>query len=99
MNVSLTPDLEKLVEEKVKTGMHHIASEVVREGLRLLKERDQRLLHLRADVRTGFDAIDRGDLEEHDERTCPWRILNYAEIQGIGVGRISHARSRRILTS
>ena len=69
MNVSLTPELEKLVEEKVKTGMYQTASEVVREGLRLLKERDQRLLQLRADVRTGFDAIDRGDFEEHDERT------------------------------
>jgi hypothetical protein len=30
MNVSLTPKLEKLVNEKVKTGLYHSASEVVR---------------------------------------------------------------------
>jgi antitoxin ParD1/3/4 len=40
MNISLTPELEKLVSDKVKGGMYQTASEVVREGLRLLKERD-----------------------------------------------------------
>jgi antitoxin ParD1/3/4 len=69
MNVSLTPELEKLVEEKVKTGMYQTASEVVREALRLLKERDQRLADLRANVRSGFEAIDRGEFEEYGERT------------------------------
>lgn len=69
MNVSLTPELEQLVEEKLKTGMYQTASEVVREALRLLKERDQRMAQLRADVRSGFDAIERGDFEEFGERT------------------------------
>jgi antitoxin ParD1/3/4 len=69
MNVSLTPELEKLVEEKLKTGMYQTASEVVREALRLLKERDQRLVQLRSDVRSGFDAIERGEFEEYGERT------------------------------
>ena len=41
MNVSLTPELERFVNEKVCTGMYHTASEVVREGLRLLKQRDE----------------------------------------------------------
>ena len=40
MNVSLTPELEKLVEEKVRSGLYQTASEVVREALRLLKLRD-----------------------------------------------------------
>jgi antitoxin ParD1/3/4 len=69
MNVSLTPELERLVEEKVKTGMYQTASEVVREGLRLLNERDQRFATLRSDIRSGFEAIDRGEFEEHDART------------------------------
>ena len=34
MNVSLTPELESLVREKVETGMYQTASEVVREALR-----------------------------------------------------------------
>ena len=41
MNVSLTPELEKLVEEKVASGLYTSASEVVREALRLLAESDR----------------------------------------------------------
>ena len=41
MNVSLTKELEALVNRKVKSGLYQTASEVVREGLRLLDERDQ----------------------------------------------------------
>jgi Arc/MetJ-type ribon-helix-helix transcriptional regulator len=36
MNVSLTPELEKFVNGKVESGLYHNASEVIREGLRLL---------------------------------------------------------------
>ncbi len=46
MNVSLTPELEQLVHTKVKSGRYLSASEVIREGLRLLEERD-RLFELR----------------------------------------------------
>lgn len=41
MNVSLTPELEKFVNDKVKSGMYYSASEVIGEGLRLLRERDE----------------------------------------------------------
>jgi len=41
MNVSLTPELEKFIAGKVATGRYQTASEVAREGLRLLEERDQ----------------------------------------------------------
>jgi len=38
MNVSLTPELEKFVEKEVKSGLYQTASEVIRAGLRRLKE-------------------------------------------------------------
>lgn len=38
MNVSLTPELDKFVTDKVKSGRYNSASEVVREALRLLEE-------------------------------------------------------------
>jgi antitoxin ParD1/3/4 len=41
MNVSLTPELEKLVHHKVETRLYTSASEVIREALRLMEERDQ----------------------------------------------------------
>jgi antitoxin ParD1/3/4 len=67
MNVSLTPELERLVTEKVSSGMYQTASEVVREGLRLIKERDEELELLRRNVRAGFEAVERGDYADYDE--------------------------------
>jgi antitoxin ParD1/3/4 len=69
MNVSLTRELESLVNAKVKTGMYQTASEVIREGLRLLKERDeQQQRRLRDDVMAGFDEIARGNYIDVDEK-------------------------------
>jgi antitoxin ParD1/3/4 len=70
MNVSLTPELEKLVQEKVKSGRYLSASEVVREALRLLQEQDQlrelRLEELRKFVAVGVEQADRGQLAPLD---------------------------------
>ena len=41
MNVSLTPRLEKYVNDKVLSGRYNSASEVIREALRLLEEYEQ----------------------------------------------------------
>jgi antitoxin ParD1/3/4 len=67
MNVSLTPELEQFVTGKVKSGMYQTSSEVIREGLRLLRERDERLLSLRKDIRAGFEAVDRGEFTDYDQ--------------------------------
>ena len=68
MNVSLTPELDSFVQDKVKNGFYHSASEVIREGLRLLKEKDAlqelRLEELRKQVREGFAQIERGEYLE-----------------------------------
>ena len=64
MNVSLTAELEQLVNEKVASGMYHSASEVIREGLRLLKERDElrrvQMDEVRRDVMLGVEQIRAG---------------------------------------
>ena len=59
MNVSLTPELEEIVAQRVNSGRYASASEVVREALRLLEERD-RLERLRQDVRLGLEQLDQG---------------------------------------
>jgi antitoxin ParD1/3/4 len=60
MNVSLTSELEQYVQEKVSSGLYYSASEVIREGLRLLKEKDQfqqvRLQELRQEIQAGLDS-------------------------------------------
>ena len=64
MNVSLTPELETLVNEKVKSGDYNSASEVVREALRLLKGQDQlkglRREELRKEVMKGAEDVRAG---------------------------------------
>lgn len=65
MNVSLTPELETLVQQKVRSGLYSSASEVVREALRLLNDRDttrqQRLEELRREIKVGLDQLDCGE--------------------------------------
>ncbi len=64
MNISLTPELEHLVAEKVKTGRYASASEVIREGLRLLEEQEQlklqRLASVRQKIDRGLEQLDKG---------------------------------------
>jgi antitoxin ParD1/3/4 len=64
VNISLTPELERLVDEKVKSGRYASASEVIREGLRLLEEQEalkrQRLAEVRRKIDRGIEQLDRG---------------------------------------
>jgi len=70
MNVSLTPELEQFVQSRVASGRFQTASEVVREGLRLLEEREQAreaaLTELRSKIRRGMEQADRGELLNGD---------------------------------
>lgn len=72
MNFSLTPELEEYIQSKVKTGLYHSASEVIREGLRLLKEQDElraiRLKQLRADVEAGIEDVRNGRVSAFDPK-------------------------------
>ncbi|VAW54475.1 hypothetical protein MNBD_GAMMA07-170 [hydrothermal vent metagenome] len=65
MNVSLTPQLESLLKKKIDTGMYSSVSEVVREALRLLNERDNvqamKLEALRNDIAQGIDSLEKGE--------------------------------------
>ena len=71
MNVSLTEELEELVQKKVESGRYTSASEVVRAGLRLLEQEDEvretRLAAIRADVAAGIEQAERGDLVDGEE--------------------------------
>lgn len=66
MDVTLTPELEQLVQGKVASGHFNSANEVVLEGLRLIQERDavrrERSEDLRREVQLGIDAANRGEL-------------------------------------
>lgn len=85
MNVSLTAELERFVHTKVASGMYLSASEVVREALRLLAERDRakelRVEELRREIQIGLDQLDRGEGIPADElfRELRERVRGRAE--------------------
>ena len=60
MNVSLTPYLEAMIQQKVQSGRYNNASEVVREALRLLEGRDA-LQRLTAAIDVGVHEIERDE--------------------------------------
>lgn len=73
-NVNLTDHFDRFIESGVESGRFSNASEVVREGLRLLEQREQedkaKLKWLRAAVKEGIGDIERGHytaLRSHEE--------------------------------
>jgi antitoxin ParD1/3/4 len=73
MNVSLTNALEQYVARKVRSGLYHSASEVIRDGLRLLKDRDEiqkgRLAAVRKEIEVGLEQLRRAEYTEYDEKS------------------------------
>lgn len=68
MNVSLTPELNKFVTAKVKSGLYNSASEVVREALRLLGEHDRaratQLIVFNKELGARLASLDHGESVE-----------------------------------
>jgi antitoxin ParD1/3/4 len=68
--VVVTKSQEQLIESLVESGRYQNASEVLREGLRLVERREAeeagKLKALRAAARTGVDALDRGEFKEFE---------------------------------
>lgn len=68
MNVSLTPELQEFVAKEVESGLYQTASEVVRAGLRRLREDQQSRLpgvpatreELEAQLLRSVERLDRG---------------------------------------
>ena len=70
MNVHLTPELEQLVQGKVKSGRYNSASEVVREALRLLEQDEVftfRKDQIRKQIEEGWQSTKRGEFVGGDE--------------------------------
>lgn len=75
MNVSVGERWQRFVEEAVRSGRYGSASEVVREGLRLVEEREARLAALR-------ETLDRAISEggEHSDEEVAASLEAEAEI-------------------
>ena len=71
VNISITPELDAFLQDRVKSGRYQTTSEVVREALRLLErqeqERDAALYQLKAKLETGAGQAEGGELIDGDE--------------------------------
>ncbi|MBL0029904.1 MAG: type II toxin-antitoxin system ParD family antitoxin [Rhodanobacteraceae bacterium] len=67
MNVAIPSQLEEFIRHQVQSGRYGNASEVVRDGLRLLQERELsrvgKLNELKALIQAGIDSGLAGDLD------------------------------------
>ncbi len=84
MNVTLTPEIDRWLQEKAASGFYQSADEVVREALRLLRDfesvRERRLAALQADVQRGLDDLANG-------RSVEWTDAVTEEVLQLGRGR------------
>ncbi len=84
MNVHLTPELERLVQNKVQSGRYNSASEVVREALRLMEQKDElrsiQLQELRGRVDKGLVQAERG--EGADDETFMQALIEDLDTSG-----------------
>ena len=71
MNVNLGSTFDQFIAELLETGHYQSQSEVVREALRLLKEREElkshRLAGLRKEIERGAEQADRGEFVDGAE--------------------------------
>lgn len=71
MNISLTPELDSWIAQKIKSGMYKSSSEVIREGLRLLKLREEQRMGMLEDLRNelliGIKQLDSGQSSTFDQ--------------------------------
>jgi len=71
VNVSLTPELDKWINEKVASGLYQSSSELIREGLRFLMVREEQrqamIAESRQDLLIGVTQLDNGKSQDLDE--------------------------------
>ena len=85
MNVNLGDTFDRFIAELLKSGLYQSQSEVVREGLRLLKEREElratRLAHLKSEIDKGLSDLDASAHQTHDEESLK-KLFNDSKARG-----------------
>ncbi|MDJ0766173.1 MAG: type II toxin-antitoxin system ParD family antitoxin [Myxococcota bacterium] len=73
VTVSLTPQLEEELNERVRSGQYASASEVMREALRVLSHyeriREAQIAKLENEILIGVKQFERGEYSEFTEKT------------------------------
>ncbi len=101
MNISIGKELDTYVRLKVGSGEYASASEVLREGLRLLKEKDRmleaRLEGLKTEIQVGLEQAEAGELLDGPEVMKQLRAFldKKATLRADGEGVHTHSSGKR----
>jgi antitoxin ParD1/3/4 len=70
MKITLAPELERFVEEKVLAGQYESADEVVNSAVAMLRQQEtlsaEDVAEMRREIAIGLEQLDRGD-------SAPWQ--------------------------
>lgn len=95
MNVHLGETFDQFIADLIKSGHYQSQSEVVREALRLLKEREDlraaNLGRLRGEIDRGLSDLATGDHETHDDKSLG---KLFAESKTRGRRRLADKKAR-----
>jgi antitoxin ParD1/3/4 len=65
MTITLTPELERMIKERVQSGMYASESDVLREALRVLEEQEElerlKFEALKRDIEEGIESLENGE--------------------------------------
>lgn len=86
MTITLTDELEELINEKVRSGEYKSADEVVAESLRLLKAKEEGMEALRREVMRGVE-----DIEQNRFTT----LMTDTELEAFSEELIRHGQERQ----
>ncbi|WEK04495.1 MAG: type II toxin-antitoxin system ParD family antitoxin [Candidatus Devosia phytovorans] len=75
ISADLGENLEKVVNDLVENGRYNSKSEVLREGVRLVQEREAAFQRLAAKLQAGQDDIDAGRVQPAEEVFAELREL------------------------
>jgi antitoxin ParD1/3/4 len=91
MATTIPPDIEQYVDEAIRAGRYQSGEQVFKEAFRLLRNHDRQVETLHADVKAGFDELDRGEGIEVDDSGL--REF-FDDVQARGQHRYSSAKNR-----
>ena len=70
MDITLQPELEQFIREKITSGQYQSANEAINAGLKLLMERELiyqgRFDQLRQEIMVGIEASQRGEVVDSE---------------------------------
>ena len=83
-NIALTPHFDRFVQSKVESGRYQSASEVVRDGLRLLEAREEQqgIGQVRREIEAGWQQSERGEMVDGPAVFAEIRKMSRARREG-----------------